>query len=100
MRFLATAFMLVADFAPSPIHAEDFAWPGHGTIRVDVPTGWSVRMQPATDVGFHLIAQPLAGPLVNVQLSLIVSPSGQPLEVDQLKDRLADVTRQFVDGSG
>src|SRR5258708_3196319 len=99
MRLVATAFLLVAGLAPASIHAEDFAWPGHGTVRVDVPTGWSVRAQPANEVGFHLNAQPLAGPAVSAQFSLIVSPSEHPLEVDQVKGRLDDLTRQFLDGS-
>ncbi len=99
MRLVATAFLLVAGLAPASIHAEDFAWPGHGTVRVDVPTGWSVRAQPANEVGFHLNAQPLAGPAVSAQFSLIVSPSEHPLEVDQVKGRLEDMTRQFLDGS-
>jgi hypothetical protein len=54
MRLLATAFVLVTGFSPVAMHAEDFARPGHGTVRVAVPTGWGVQARPANEVGFHL----------------------------------------------
>jgi hypothetical protein len=99
MRLFATAFVLVIGFAPAAVHAEAFDWPGHGTVSVAVPTGWSVRTQPTNKVGFYLIAEPQAGPVVSAQFSLIVSTSEQPLGVEQVKGRLEDMTRQFLDGS-
>jgi hypothetical protein len=99
MRLLANAFVLATGFSVAAVHAEAFDWPGHGTVRVVEPTGWGVRAQPTNEVGFYLIAQPQTAPVVNAQFSLIVSPSEQPLEVEEVKGRLEDMTRQFLDGS-
>jgi len=99
MRLLTTAFVLATGFGVAAVHAEAFDWPGHGTVRVTTPTGWSVRAQRTNEVEFYLVAQPQTAPVVNAQFSLIVSPSGQPLDAEQVKGRLEDMTRQFVDGS-
>src|SRR5262245_7537233 len=99
MRLLVTAFMLVIGFAPAAVHAEAFDWPGYGTVSVPVPTGWSVRKQSTNKEGFYLIAEPQTGPAVSAQFSLIVLPPEQPLRVEEVKSRLEDMTRQFLDHS-
>src|SRR5215510_2292630 len=99
MRLLATALVLVIGFAPAEVHAEAFDWPGYGTVSAAVPTGWSVHAQSTKNVEFYLIAEPQAGPVVNAQFSLIILPPEQPLKVEQVKSRLEDITRQFLDRS-
>jgi hypothetical protein len=78
MRLLATAFVLATGFGVAAVHAEAFDWPGHGTIRVAVPTGWGVRAQPTNEVGLYLIAQPQAAPVVSAQFSAPAAPAGEP----------------------
>jgi len=99
MRLLTTGFALVIGFAPAAVHAEAFDWPGYGTVSAAVPTGWSVRTQSTKKVEFYLMAEPQAGPVVNAQFSLIILPPEQPLKMEQVKSRLEEVTRQFLDRS-
>src|SRR5262245_28152509 len=99
MRLLATVFALVIGFVPAAVHAEAFDWPGYGTVSAAVPTGWSVRTQSTKKVEFYLMAEPQAGPVVNAQFSLIILPPEQPLKMEQVKSRLEEVTRQFLDRS-
>jgi len=54
MRLLATAFLLATGFAPAAVYAEAFDWPRGDTVRVTVPTSWSVRARPADEMGVHL----------------------------------------------
>jgi hypothetical protein len=99
MRFLTIAFVLAMGFGVAAAHAEAFDWPGHGTVRVNIPIGWGVRAQPTKEGSFYLIAQPQKAPVVSAQFSLIVSTPEQPLKVEQAKGWLENITRQFIDGS-
>src|SRR5262245_41494593 len=99
MRLLVTAFVLVIGFAPAAVHPAAFDWPGCGAVGVSVRTGWSVRKQSINKEGFYLIAEPQTGPVVSAKFSLIISPPEQPLRVEQVKGRLEDMTRQFLDHS-
>jgi len=99
MRFLVTALVLVIGFAPAAVHAEAFDWPGYGTVSVGVPTGWSLRTKSPDKVQFYFIAEPQAGRVVSAQFSLIILPPERPLRVEQVKGRLEDITRQFLDRS-
>src|SRR5262249_59927931 len=99
MRLLATALVLVIGFAPAEVHAEAFDWPGEGTASAAVRTGWSVRAQSSKKVELYLIGEPQAGPVVTAQFSLIILPPEQPLKREQVKSRLEDIPRQFLDRS-
>src|SRR5262245_16018821 len=99
MRLLATAFVLVVGLASVAVHAESFDWPGYGTVSMAVPSGWGVRTQSNNKEGFYLIAEPKTGAAVSAQFSLIISPPEQPLRLEQVKGRLENMTRQFLDQS-
>jgi hypothetical protein len=92
---VAFAFVLATCFAPAALHAETFDWPGHGKVSVSVPSGWSARGE-RSKAGFDLIATPKGAPVAYVLFSLIESPSGKPLKVEQLKGQLENMTRALV----
>lgn len=100
MRDLATAVLLLAaNLLPAGARADDFGWPGRGTIRMAVPAGWSVRPRDAGDVGYAFRAQPKAGPSIVVQITLAALPPDKPMRADEVKARLEAMVQPYLAGS-
>jgi hypothetical protein len=95
MRLLATALLLAASLSAGA-RADDFGWPGRGTIRMAVPAGWSVRSRDGGDAGYAFLAQPRAGPSVVVQITLAALPPDKPVRADEAKARLEAAVKPFV----
>ena len=97
MRRLATALLLATTLAPVGGRAGEFAWPGRGTVRVAVPSGWEVHSKAAEEIGFALRATPRAGALV-AQVTLMALPPDKPMPGD-VKKELERMVRPYLDGS-
>lgn len=99
MRHLAVSILLAALVVASSARAEDFSWPGRGTIRLAVPAGWSVASKDVGEVGYAFKAQPRSGPPLVVRITLAWLPSNSPMNAGTVKANLEEMVQPYLSGS-
>jgi hypothetical protein len=79
--------------------AADFNWADHGTIDLDVPPDWKLRGTATEEGGYTFIATPRAETHALLQISVLNVPAALVLSDDDLRLRLHDSLRTYIDQS-
>jgi hypothetical protein len=97
MRRLAIALLLSTALAAGA-RANEFEWPGRGTVRMTVPSGWAAASRDAGDLGVALRAAPETGAVL-VQITVAALPPGEPFRSEDVKKELERLVQPYLDGS-
>jgi hypothetical protein len=79
--------------------AADFNWADHGTIDLDVPQTWKLRGSATEQGGYTFIASPRSEAHALLQISLLPVPPELVLTDADLRLRLHDSLRTYIDQS-
>jgi hypothetical protein len=80
-------------------HAAEFNWTEHGTIDLDVPSNWKLRGTATEDGGYTFIATPRSEAHALLQISMLPVPPALLLTDGDLRLRLHDSLRTYIDQS-
>lgn len=79
--------------------AADFNWSDHGTIDLDAPPSWKLRGTATEEGGYTFIASPRSGANALLQVSVLAVPPSLILTDNDLRLRLHDSLRTYIDQS-
>lgn len=101
MRFLLRFLFVGLCAGPfmDSARATDFVWPGHGTIRFEVPDSWNMVGRQAADVGYAFNAKPKSGAAAKLQISLLAKEGLKPVEAAELQKMLQRTVQEYLSGS-
>lgn len=96
-RLLILAACLVASL--TLVRADDFSWPGHGTVSFEVPRDWNFRGGQASISAFGWVGEPRSGAAAVLQLTLIELPAGKSIQAAEVQDQLRQSVRPVISDS-
>lgn len=79
--------------------AADFNWPDHGTIDLETPPNWKLRGTATEEGGYTFIASPRSDANALLQISVLAVPPALVLTDGDLRLRLHDSLRTYIDQS-
>jgi len=79
--------------------AADFSWTDHGTIDLDAPPNWKLRGTATEEGGYTFVASPRSETHALLQVSILSIPSTLVLTDGDLRLRLHDSLRTYIDQS-
>jgi len=79
--------------------AADFNWSDHGTIDLETPPTWKLRGTATEEGGYMFIASPRSGANALLQVSVLAVPPALVLSDGDLRLRLQDSLRSYIDQS-
>ena len=79
--------------------AADFNWSDHGTIDLETPPNWKMRGTATEEGGYTFIANPSSGTTALLQISVMSIPPTLVLTDGDLRLRLHDSLRTYIDQS-
>ena len=79
--------------------AADFNWSDHGTINLDSPPNWKLRGTATEEGGYTFIASPRSAANALLQVSILAVPPTLVLTDSDLRLRLHDSLRTYIDQS-
>jgi len=79
--------------------AADFNWSDHGIIDLETPPTWKLRGTATEEGGYMFIASPRSGANALLQVSVLAVPPALVLSDGDLRLRLQDSLRSYIDQS-
>lgn len=98
MKFRPACLALLALLFTSS-RAEEFPWPGHGTLTFDVPAGWTLQGRQVAEAAFSLNGTPKSHSAALVQITALITPADHPINEAFVQSQLQGIAQQFVTSS-